>query len=388
MKLICERLNDQGFGISYINGKIIFVPEFIPGDEAEVEILLEKKKYMEGKVLKYIKYSPDRIEPFCKYLNCGCSIKSLDYEKQLQYKEEKVKNIIKKFCGLSDVVEEIIPSKKITGYRNKITLKVRKKVGYYKNKSNDFIEICSCLLADGKINKIIKLLNTLDLSKVNEITIKNFNQTMIIVDGILDYEKLKDYANSIYMNGKIVYGDEYITTNICGLNFKISKDAFFQVNTSMIERLYKTAIEQIKGKKTALDLFCGTGTISLILSKYFQKVIGIEINKEAVECADENKKLNNIENVEFICGDANKLCEKISADVVFVDPPRCGLSKAGIDNILSINPDSIVYISCNPITLARDLNLLKEKYNINKVIPIDLFPNTYHVESVCVLQKK
>lgn len=387
MKVKCERLNDQGSGVCYYGGKVVFVPELLPGEEANIMLIKEKKNYMEGKVVEYLSYSKDRINPLCPYLNCGCQVKSLSYDKQLIYKQEKVKNILKKFSGLTGVVSDIIKCDNINFYRNKITLKVNKKVGYYKNKTNNFLPINSCAIASEKANEIIKVLNILDLSKVNEIVIKTFNETMIIIDGTLDYTKLKKYADSIYMNNHLVYGMEYIETKLFDLTFKISKNSFFQVNTSMIETLYKTAIDLVKNENTVLDLFCGTGTISLILSKYFKKVIGIELNEEAVKCANINKKINNINNVEFICGDANKVCKNLKADVVFVDPPRSGLSKDGINNILNINPNSIVYISCDPITLSRDLNVLKEKYNVVKVIPVDLFPNTYHIENIAFLKK-
>lgn len=387
-KVKCERLNDQGRGIGYINNKIIFVSELFPGDEALVQITKEKKNFMEGKVIKYLNLSKDRIEPICPYLNCGCILKSLNYQKQLEYKENKIKNIIKKFSGLENVVTTIIPSIKINYYRNKITLKVKGKIGYFKNQTNDFLAIEGCALADTRINEIIKVLNNLDLKNVKEVTIKAFDEVMIIINGTLDYSKLKDYVSSIYINGKLVYGNKYITTTISELTFKISKDAFFQVNSSMVETLYKEAIKLVTNKEKVLDLFCGTGTISLILSKYFKKVIGVEINKEAVDCAEENKKINNINNVEFICGDANEVCKDLNADTLFVDPPRAGLSKEGIQNILKVNPKEIIYISCNPITLARDLNALKEKYTVEKIIPVDLFPNTYHVECVSVLSRK
>ncbi len=388
MQVKCERLNDQGSGVCYIDGKVVFVPELLPSEEAIIQITKEKKNFMEGKIIKYLKYSEDRINPICPYLNCGCPIKSLDYSKQLIYKQDKVKNIMRKFGTFEEAVCDIIPSKCVNFYRNKITLNVNKKVGYFKNKTNDFLSIESCAISDVRANEIIKVLNNLDLSNVKKIIIKTFDNVMIIIDGTLDYSRLKDYADSIYMDGVLVYGNKYVITSLFGLTFKISKDAFFQINTSMIETLYKTAIDLVENKNTALDLFCGTGTISLILSKHFKKIVGIEINKEAVECANINKRLNNIDNVKFLCGDANKLCNDLEADVVFVDPPRKGLSGDGISNILKISPSSIVYISCDPITLVRDLKLLSSEYDVIKIIPVDLFPNTYHVECVSVLHRK
>ena len=387
-KVKCERLNDQGKGIGYIDQKIIFVPEFLPGDEAYIQITKDKKNYMEGKIIKYLSYSKDRIKPVCPYFNCGCALKDLNYEKQLIFKEEKVKNIIKKFSKLENVVTDIIPSKQIYNYRNKVTLKVKNKVGYYSAGTNNFLAISACALMHPKINEIIKVLNTLDLSKVKEITIKVFAEVMIIIDGYLDISKLKEYADSIYVSESLVYGNKFIKAKINDLTFLVGKDAFFQVNTSMISTLYNVAISLASKKGTALDLFCGTGTISLLLSKYFDKVIGVDINEEAVTCALKNKENNKINNVKFLCGDANTLCQNLKADVIFVDPPRSGLAKTGIKNILDIKPKEIIYISCNPITLARDLNVLKEKYTVEKIIPVDNFPNTYHVESITLLKEK
>ena len=386
-KVKCERLNDQGQGIGYIDNKVIFIPEFLPGDEVLVRIIKDKKNYMEGIVIKYLTFSKDRIKPICPYLNCGCPLKALNYQKQLKFKQEKLQNIMRKFAGLTDVVTDIVPSKEISYYRNKITLKVKNGIGYYKNGTNDFLPIDGCPLAERRINEIIKVLNTLDLSNAKEITIKAMDEVMIIIKGKIDINKLQKYADSIYMDGKLVYGKAFITASIDDLKFKVGKDSFFQVNNSMISVLYKTAISLATKKGTALDLFCGTGTISLFLSKYFDKVIGIDINKEAIECALENRKINNINNVDFICGDANTLCQDLKADVIFVDPPRSGLSKDGLKNILDINSEEIIYISCEPITLARDLKLLKEKYTVEKVIPVDNFPNTFHIESVTLLKR-
>ena len=168
----------------------------------------------------------------------------------------------------------------------------------------------------------------------------------------------------------------------------ISKEAFFQNNRDVAEELYLKIAEYAGVLENAVDLYCGTGTIGLFLSKNFKKVVGVEINKEAVLCADENKKSNKVNNVEFMCGDANKLVKKLKADVVIVDPARSGLTKEGINNILDINPQRIIYVSCNPISLARDLKEFGRSYDIKDVVLFDMFPWTYHVETVCVLTNK
>ena len=387
----CVRLDDYGRGIAYIDEKIVFVPNLLPLEEADIKIILSKKKYAVGEILSLEKQSPYRVKSKCPFLNCGCGLKHLKYEKQLEYKRQKVVNIMKKYVKSDFKINEIVPSNKIFGYRNKVTLKVNEKLGFHENNSNKVICIDRCDLVSEKVNEIIKVLNGMDLSNVREVVIKEFDGFMVIIDGFLrDISLLKPLVSSIYVNDKLVYGDEFIKTEINGLLFNVSKDSFFQVNSSTVKKLYDLVIKYCGDDydKKVLDLYSGTGTISLLLSKYFKSVTGIEINKEAVLCANMNKKLNEIKNVNFICGDASKEIKKLDADIVVVDPPRSGLTEVGIKNILKINPSKIVYVSCDPITLARDLNILKDFYNIEKLTPVDMFPNTYHVECVCLLERK
>jgi len=386
----CEKLDHYGRGLVRSNGKIIFVPGLLPDEEAYIEIILVKKKFMIGKILEIVKESNDRIDSKCPYSDCGCALRCFNYEKTLQYKEGKVKEILKKFAGIDNVVLKVVPSDIIYGYRNKITLKIKNGVGYYKNGSNDFIGIDKCLLASDRINEIISVLNNEDLSLVKEIVIKDFEQAMIVIDGKMNIDNLKKYAKSIYMNDKLVYGDEFVLTQIKDLKFLVSKDSFFQVNSNVVEKLYEKVLECLPkdNNKSVLDLYCGTGTITLFLGKYFKNVVGIEINKEAIRCANENKKLNKVDNVKFICGDVSKEIHGLKADYVVVDPPRAGLNKKAISDILKINPEVLVYVSCDPVTLARDLSLLKDNYNIISVTPFDMFPFTYHVENVTLLMRR
>ena len=387
----CERIDHFGRGIGYVLGKIIFVPNLLPKEEAMVKIVLDKKKYMVGEVIKLVKKSDDRILPKCDYENCGCALKSLKYEKTLEFKKEKVIDILKRYSGLTNVVKEIVPSENIYGYRNKITLKVKGgRLGYFKNGTNDLIEIKRCEIASHKSNEIISVLKELDLSKVREIIIKDFGEVMIIIKGELDIELLKPLVDSIYMNEKLVYGKENIVASFGEFKFYVSKDSFFQVNTDVALKLYNKVLDylDVSSGQSVLDLYCGTGTISLFLSKYFEEVVGVEINEEAVKCAILNKELNNISNVKFICGDVSKKVSGLMAEQIVVDPPRSGLTSAGINDILRINPDRLVYVSCDPMTLARDLKLLKDNYEVKEVTLFDMFPWTYHVESVCLLVKR
>ena len=387
----CERLDHFGRGIGRVLGKIIFVPNLFPLEEALVKIVLNKKKYMVGEVIQLIKKSSDRIESNCPYESCGCALKSIKYEKTLEFKKNKVINILKKYGDLENVVKEIFSSDNIYGYRNKISLKVKGgKLGYFKNGSNELIEINRCAIASKKSNEIIKVLNECDLSKAREIIIKDFGEVMIIINGDMNIELLKPFSDSIYINDKLVYGKENVIAHLGDLKFYVSKDSFFQVNMNIALKLYNKVLEYLDSGDNVLDLYCGTGTISLFLSKYFDRVIGMEINEEAVRCANLNKKLNHISNAEFICGDASKKIHhlKFQADSIVVDPPRSGLTSDGINDILKINPKKLVYVSCDPMTLARDLKLLKSNYEVKEVTLFDMFPCTYHVESVVLCIKK
>lgn len=386
----CLRLDDKGRGIVQINNKITFVRNLLPTEEATIQIINNKKKYAEAKIINLTKESKDRIKPKCPYQNCGCHLKHLNYKAQLEYKQNKVKDILNKFAKINPKINNIVYDNNINHYRNKITLKVNNKVGYYTNESHEFLPINRCELVSEKINELIKLLNKEDLSKVKEITIKEFEEIMIIIDGKMNIENIKDKVDTIYINNTLIKGKPFIKTKLKDLKLNVSKDSFFQINKNMTEKLYDIAINYLNENpnKTVLDLYCGTGTISLLLSKYFKKVIGIEINKEAIKCANENKKQNNITNVEFICGDAGKEIKKLKADLIIVDPPRSGLTQEGIEDILKINPEIMVYISCDPITLARDLKILNQKYNIEEVTPVEMFPNTYHIENVVKLKRR
>ena len=387
----CEKLDHFGRGLGYVLGKIIFVPNLLPNEEALVKVVLDKKSFMVGEIIKLIKKSDDRIDSKCYYENCGCMVKSLNYSKTLEFKKNKVIDILKRYSNLDNVVKEIIPSEKIFGYRNKITLKVKgDKIGYFKNGSNELIEINRCEIASDKSNEIILILKKCDLSKVREVTIKDFGDVMIIIKGDMNIECLKPLADSIYMNDRLVYGKDNIIANLGEFKFYVSKDSFFQVNMDVAFKLYNKVLEYLGKNKSesVLDLYSGTGTISLFLSKYFDEVTGIEINEEAVRCANLNKKLNGVNNVKFICGDVSKKVNNLNVDNIVVDPPRSGLSVAGINDILKISPKKIVYVSCDPMTLARDLKLFEEQYEVAQVTLFDMFPWTYHVESVCLLLRK
>lgn len=387
--VVCERLDDFGNGVCHVSGKVLFVSNLLPFEEAKVRVILEKKKYMVGEVVEILKKSKARVTSRCPYENCGCVFMNLSYKDTLVYKKNKVISLLKKFASIDLDNVEIIGDLNGYGYRNKVSLKVHNgKIGYYKNGTNDLIEIDRCLILSDRINEIIGVLKNEDLSNVNSIVIKDMDDILIDIDGFMDFSNLKSHVSSIFMDGKCVYGLDKVPCSLMGYKFLVSKDSFFQVNKKITEKLYSKVLEYAVTGDKLIDLYCGTGTIGTILSKNYKEVIGIEINKSAVECAEENMKINNIKNMSFMCGDANKLCKGLRADTVVVDPARAGLSSLGVRNILEINSKRIVYVSCNPVTLARDLKELSSNYELKDICLFDMFPWTYHCESIAVLVKK
>jgi len=400
MKVLIDRLDHYGRGITSINNKICFVENALPGEEVEIEIVNEKKNYLEAKVINYIKKSTNRVDNICPYSNVcgGCNLNHMSYEDENKFKEEKVKDLVSKFSKLDkSLVKEICYDKEFN-YRNKVVFHIKnKKLGLYKNKSNDIVEIDNCLLLDDKINSFIPKLNELVLvNDIEEITIKvsnDSNNSMIVIRGVVNnLLNIKDLFDVVVVNKEVISKDDRILTNIGDYKFLLSSEAFFQVNKYVTEKLYDEVLDNIKKYKShnVLDLYCGTGTIGIYVSKYVDKVFGIEINKMAVEDANKNKELNNINNIEFKSGKVEHIIEEVKEkfDTIIVDPPRSGLDTNTINNIFRINPDTVIYVSCDPTTLSRDLNTLKENYNIKYIKPFNMFPRTYHCESIAVLERK
>ena len=388
------KYDHNGRGIGYLNDKIVFVSNTIKGEDVEITITEEKKNYIVGEVVKYNKKSEIRNNDICPYFNIcgGCDIMHLPYNEQLKFKYNKVVEIMNKFYGGKVEIKDIIYDKQYN-YRNKVSLKVDSKVGYYKKNSHDIINIDECCLLDEDINKLINKLNNIDLGLNKNIVIrKNTSGLMLVLDSKIDYDLIKNEVSSIYLNDKKIYGED-LYEEMNGLKFVISPLSFFQVNKYNTINLYNKILEycNLKGDEFVLDLYCGTGTIGSFISKNCGKVVGIDINESAIIDANNNKKINNLNNIEFICGDSGKILKNNkykNIDIVIVDPPRSGLSDLSINEILNINSKKIIYTSCDPVTLARDLKKLSEKYDVVELTPVDMFPNTYHVENVCLLERK
>ena len=395
-----EKLDYYGRGISRSSGKVYFIENALKDEDVSITLLKEKKKYCEAKSKEISNISKDRTEAKCKYYNIcgGCQLMHIKEEKQEEFKKEKVEEILKKFLNYNKDVNDIVFSKNFN-YRNKVVLHVKdNKLGFYKNKTNELIEIDKCLLLNPVINDLISYLkNYIELKDIEKITIKVGNKTnevMLIIDGsIAYYQNLLEIVDVLIINEKVMTTKDYITSYIGNKKYIIKRNSFFQVNYDISTRMYNKVKDVIvkKKSKNVLDLYCGTGTIGIYISDVVSKITGIEVVSDAIESANTNKKINNVENIEFILGKVEDKLDFISnnnIDTVVVDPPRSGLHKKVIPTLEKISPKTIIYVSCDPITMARDIKLLSNNYELVEVTPYDMFPNTYHVECVCVLNLK
>ena len=396
------RLNNEGLGVALVDKFVVFVKNALVNEKVKIKITEVNDNYAKADVINYIETSSDRVIPSCPfYEKCGgCNLMHMNYESQISFKKDKVKSIFKKISNIDIDIKDIIYDKEYN-YRNKVTLKVKNdKIGLYREKTNDIINVDKCLLLDNKINdELIKLelfIHRYKNNNISEIMIRVINDKIMLSLDTINKEVRDSFINnfdhveSIYINNKLVYGNEFLKENINELEFNISPKSFFQVNKNIMTKMYDKAISYIKGG-TTLDLYSGTGTLSMLASKTSDEVIGIEVVKDAVKDANNNIELNNMKNVSFICDKVENKIDELKnkkIDNIIMDPPRSGSDKKSLNSILEIDPKQIIYISCNPVTLARDYNTLKEKYNIKEITLFDMFPNTYHIESLMVLERK
>ena len=402
-------LENEASGVAKINGMIVFVPKTLVGEKVRIRITEIKKNYAKGKLIEVLEKSDKRTTSKCPfYEECGgCNLRHQESDENIKFKKGKVENALKRIGKLDVLVDDVVVSPKNENYRNKASFKVEdNRIGFYGEGTYQLIDIDNCMLLEKEINDALTVIRSYlnnNQNEVKTITIKHGNaMNELLIDifstsdediNILSYLTVNiENLKTVIFNDKIVYGNGYINQVTNGLMFKCSSKSFFQVNTMQTEKLYSLAVKlaELNKNDVALDLYCGTGTITSILAGYVKKVIGIEIVEDAIYDAKENIKTNGISNVKFICGDATKEISKIkeNIDVVFVDPPRSGIDRKAIAVIKKINPKKIVYISCNPVTMARDLSYLNDLYNVEKIVPVDMFPNTAHVECVCVLKKR
>ena len=438
-------IGQGGVGIGKFEGFTVFVDGGLIKDKIKVKITKSKKNYAVGEIVEIIEASPYRVERKCsnELRNCGgCQIQELDYKEQLNVKTNEVKQVISRIGKLEDVViHPALGMEEPFRYRNKAQFPIQRVdgtpvIGFYKKKSHDIIPTDQCIIQHDVNDKIIKIIKTYirayKVSIYDEkthtgvlrhlVTKVGFTTKEVMVVLVANGRKLpylnelasvlkenipgfktlvvnvnRERTNVILGNeNRIVYGDGKINDNIGDLVFEISPLSFFQVNPVQTEVLYNKALEyaNLGENDTVFDIYCGIGTISLFLAQKAKKVYGIEIVEEAIKDAKRNAQINNLDNVEFYVGKAEEVVPKMykqgkRANVVVVDPPRKGCDEKVLDTIISMQPDRVVYVSCNPSTLARDLNYLDERgYKCLEVQPVDMFPHSVHIENVALIVKK
>ena len=438
-------IGQGGVGIGKYEGFTVFVEGGLIQDKVKVRINKSKKNYAVGDIVEIIEKSPFRVDRICSddLKDCGgCQIQELDYNKQLELKTNEVKQVISRIGKLENVeIHETIGMQSPCRYRNKAQFPIQNingstAIGFYKKKSHDVIPTDMCVIQHDINDKIIKIIKTYiqayNVSIYNEMThtgvlrhlvtkvgfTTNVVMVVLVANGT-NLPHLNELASVLQENipgfktlvlninkaktnvilgkeNKVIYGNGKINDYIGDLVFEISPLSFFQVNPVQTEVLYNKALEyaELKENDTVFDIYCGIGSISLFLAQKATKVYGIEIVEDAIKDAKINAKLNNLNNVEFYVGKAEEVVPKMysegkTANVVVVDPPRKGCDEKVLDTIVSMKPDRVVYVSCNPSTLARDLAYLDERgYKCVEIQPVDMFPHTMHVECCAKIVKK
>ena len=387
-EVIINDEDDIGNGITRIDNFVVFVPYALKDEKIKTKITKVNKRFATAKIEEIINKSDRRQCVKCKSFNeCGgCSFLHLSFNEE---KKKKIDFINKLF---NTNVKEILTNNEYN-YRNKATFHVKNGViGYYSENTNNLVEFDNCLLLDERINEVYNTLKNIDLSNISEVIVRTSKSSVMVIfrgdkkdfdyDGFVNKVKI----DSLYLNDKLLYGNAYIIEELGNIKYSIYPNAFFQVNTDNMKIMYEKVKEYAGNGNKLLDLYCGTGTIGIYLKENFKEVTGIEVNREAILNANINKSLNNLSNINFICGDAS-IAKNNNYNVIVVDPPRSGLSNKVISFLNKRDVKTIVYVSCNPKTLKRDLNLLN-KYNVLKLECINMFNKTKHVECICKLEKK
>lgn len=440
--LTIEGYSSDGDGVGHLDGMAVFVKGALQGETVLISLTKVARSCAWARIVKIITPSPARIEPDCPhYKLCGgCRLRHMTYDEELVCKQQRVNDALKRIGGLNLSLDAIHGATQPNQYRNKAVFPVGQDkkngvlVGFYRERTHEVVDINRCLLQTDTADKagriVRRWMNKHRIPAYDERTRSGvvrhvFVRTnrrrealICIVSNEYQLPFEKELVESlragcpktvgIVLNvnnrdtnvilGKdyrTLWGQEFIEDRLCGLTFRLSVPAFFQVNRDQTEVLYSKALEfaALTGKETVLDLYCGTGTISLVMARKAGKVIGAEIVHPAIRNAKENAARNGFDNTEFICADAGAAAQELAKrgvrpDVICVDPPRKGLDAPVIDAIAKMQPQRVVYVSCDPATLARDLKLLGEKgYSAVKAESVDMFPRTPHVETVCLLSR-
>lgn len=435
-------LSYEAMGVAHYNGMTVFVTNALPGEVVSAKILKVKKNFAFAKIEKIKKESPDRVKiKLNQWVQTGlASLAHIKYEKQLVFKRNQVVNLLKKAHLDNIEVGQTLASPEQTGYRNKAQVPVREvkgklEIGFFRRHSHDLVPLTNFFTTDPEIDRVLVAVRDIlrknhvpaydeihNKGEVRYLDVRRSKATgeimVILVCLHKDFAQLSQVVAAIKQipgvtsiilnhnpkktnvilgqNDYVLSGDDHIMDQIGDLKFRISPKSFFQINSLQTPRLYNLAIEKavLKPSDVVVDAYSGIGTIGLSVAKHVKAVRGMEVIADAVRDANANAKLNNISNAKYVTGKAEEIMphwakEGMKTNVVFVDPPRKGLTPEFIDATVKTGPEKVVYISCNPATIIRDLQLFREKgYNFNRIDPVDMFPQTPHVEAVTVLIKK
>ncbi len=448
IKLNIEKTASDGRGIGYIDGKICFVSGTLEGETVEAEIYTVHKSYITCGVTQIITPSPYRNYDYCPTATVcgGCPLSHIKYEKQLEIKRQHVVDTLLRIGGIENaesIVANTLGMETPQYYRNKMVFPVgmsdgRAIGGFYAPRSHEVVELSSCNVGENCATKVLSIvldfMNEYHIPAYDEkahkgyirrvfvrcgyhsrdlmVVISTYNEKIKHFEKLIENLKNTDFGtynlksiilnvnsakNNLVLGAKNItlWGQDTITDSILGLSFTISPHSFFQVNPTQTELLYAKALElaEIDGTKTVLDIYCGIGTISLCAAKQAKKVVGVEIVEAAIEDAKNNAKANKLSNTEFFCGAAEDIVPKLidkgqRPDIVIIDPPRKGSDEKTLSAILTAAPERIVYVSCNPATLARDAKFLREGgYKMISATPVDMFPNTEHIECAAKFER-
>lgn len=424
MKIVDLGIN--GEGIARQDGKVFFIKGALIGEEVTVKDINEKSKFSNCVVDNILEASKDRVIAPCPYFSVcgGCQLQHLQYEKQLEYKQRLVKDTLKKVGNLDVEVLPCIASEKNYYYRNKnvfpvFSVKGNSQLGMFKENSKSSIEIQECMIADNEINRVVKVTNNFLKNKyiagLRYLVVRKVENKLIITlvteKKEMPYLKkyvqelafyFKDFILNININTDVntilstnfvnVYGGDFIQTETLGIKHKINAGSFIQINDDVCKKLYNSILDNFDKNDIVVDAYCGAGLLSAMIARKVQYCYGVEISKAAIKAANDMQKENGIENLYFISGDCDReipsLLENIEDEFCIVlDPPRKGCSQNVLQGILQTLPNKIIYVSCNPITLAKDLKVLARDYKIKKIQPFDMFPQTVNVETLVVLEK-